>query len=178
MPSLKDFIDALSVAWPVALTALIGSTAILAANAYGVVYATGIPGWMLTVLFVVAVFAAGSCFTALVQLVAKAPAWLLKWYRTGVRRKAEIAWLNNLPAHEHRLMAYLFSTNTQAFPYPFGEDRFVGLIQKGLVLRPGGAYQAMSWPHVVPDHIWAEMKKNPAKFRHPQNAGNPMMLPF
>lgn len=176
MPSLKDFIDALSVAWPVALTALIGCVAILAANAYGVSYATGIPGWMLTLLFVVAAFAAGSCFTALVQMAARVPAGLLRWYRTRVRRKAEIAWLNDLPDHEHRLMSYLFSSNMQAFAYPFGEGRFVGLIEKGIVLVQGGAHAALDWPHVIPDHIWAEMKKNPAKFRHPPNSGNPMRI--
>ncbi|RWD14167.1 MAG: hypothetical protein EOS74_19485 [Mesorhizobium sp.] len=55
MPSLKEFMEALAVAWPVALTALIGCTALLAGNAYGVRYATGIPEWILTIIFAVGI---------------------------------------------------------------------------------------------------------------------------
>ncbi|MGX9145921.1 hypothetical protein [Mesorhizobium sp. 128a] len=174
MPTLKDFMEALAVAWPVALTALIGSAAILAANAHGVSYAAGIPAWMLTVLFVVAAFAAGSCIVSLLQAIGRLAAWGLKWNRTRIYRNNQVEMLNNLPENEQALMSYLFTSNMQAFPYPFAEGRFVGLIAKGLVLEGSGQHAAISWPHVIPDHIWAAMKENPSKFRHEKHDGNPM----
>ncbi|MER8615986.1 hypothetical protein NKG99_03895 [Mesorhizobium sp. M1409] len=174
MPSLKDFMEALAVAWPVALTALIGSAVVLTANSQGLSYATGIPAWTLTALFVVAAFAAGSCLVSLLQAVGGLATWCARWNRTRIHRKTQVEWLNNLPANEHRLMSFLFTSNMQAFPYPFAEGRFVSLITKGLVLEQSGQHAAISWPHVIPDHIWAEMKKDPAKFRPDQGDGNPM----
>ncbi|MBA1140412.1 hypothetical protein [Mesorhizobium neociceri] len=164
MPSLKEFLEALAVAWPVALTALIGCVALLAGNAYGVRYASGIPEWVLTVIFAVAVFAAGICIVFTLQSIGRGFRRLGKWNRTRKYRKAQIVWLHNLNDREHAIMSFLFSSNQQALAYPFGEGRFVGLIAKGLVLSGTGAHTAPAWPHVIPDHIWAEMAKYPDEF--------------
>lgn len=174
MPSLKEFLEALGVAWPVALTALIGCAALLAGNAYGVRYATGIPEWVLTIIFAIAVFAAGICMTSILQSIGRGIRWVAKWNRTKKYRTVQLAWLHDLPEHEHAIMSYLLSSNRQAFAYPYGEGRFVGLIQKGLVLSGSGSHSALAWPHIVPDHVWAEMTKHREKFHRTPAQGNPL----
>lgn len=178
MPSLKDFVEALGTTWPVALAALLGSTAVLTANAYDIAYAAGLADWILTMLFVVAVFAAGVCISKLIQTAIHGLTWVAKWRRTAKYRGRQIKWLNNLPHTEHILMSHLFTANRQAFAYTYGESRFVGLVQKGLVVVRDGQYSLLDWPHIIPDHIWEEMTRNPEKFYYDEGRGNPLKRGF
>ncbi|MCF6112371.1 hypothetical protein [Mesorhizobium muleiense] len=172
--TLKDVLDALNSAWPIALTILIASVAILTAAQFDFPYAVALPGWSLSVLFVVAMFAAGSCLTRLLQAAIAGGSYLLKWRRSSVRRRHQLTMLNDLPESEHDLMSYFFTGNQQAFAYHMGEHRLVPLVLKGLIVPQSGQHYVEDWPHVIPDHIWSGMKANPEKFRFDKRKDNPL----
>nr|WP_256473183.1 super-infection exclusion protein B [Phyllobacterium sp. 21LDTY02-6] len=109
-------------------------------------------------------FAVGICFVKVILVVIDCIASVRSWFATRAHIARHIKLLYDLPDQEHAIMAYLLKRNTQSFPYPYGEGRLVGLLSKGLISRPGGQHQQLSWPHYIPDHVWAEMKANTDKF--------------
>lgn len=172
--SLKDILDALGSAWPVALTALLGSAAVLVSAHFDVSYATMLPGWVLATFFVTATFSAGLCATKILQAGIAGISYSRRFYRIRQHRARQLAWLRNLPERDHELMSYLFTEKMQAFPYLHGESRFVPLVVKGLVVIQPGQHYVDSWPHLIPDHVWEAMEAEPAKFRFDKRKENPL----
>jgi hypothetical protein len=54
IPTLKEFVDAMSVGWPIAMSVFVACTGLLAADYWQIVYFANAPAWGLTLLFVVA----------------------------------------------------------------------------------------------------------------------------
>ena len=164
MPTLKEFVEAMGVAWPIASSMLIGSALLLAANYYGVPYAVNIADWLLSVVFIIAVFSAGICLTQVLLAFARVVSYVrvsLKWRKTKKRR---IEWLHKLPRQEYEVMVYFFSNNRQAFAANVDEPRILALQQKGLIERRSGEHYLESWPFVIPEFVWKEMTRAGGEF--------------
>jgi Super-infection exclusion protein B len=164
MPTLKEFVEAMGVAWPIASSTLIGSALLLAANHYGVPYAVNIADWVLGVVFIIAVFSAGICFTQMLLAFMKGIAYIrtrLKWRRTKKRR---LEWLHKLPKQEYDVMVYFFSNNRQAFSANIDEPRIQALQQKGLIEARPRQHYIESWPFVIPEFVWKEMNRTSGEF--------------
>ncbi len=160
MPSLKDFMEAMSTGWPVAVAILVAAVLIVGADQYQVQYVAGLPRVFFAAVFIVGICAFAVCVSKLVVAIVGIPKWFRRRRLQRERRDREIAWLHDLPNDEGYVMAWLFTSNTQAFSTSFGHKLLVGLIQKGLVLQMSGAHSVLDWPHMIPDHIWAEMGRN------------------
>ena len=164
LPSLKDFVEAMGVAWPIAFAIWLGSCAILLAAHMGVTYVAHLPDWLLTLAFLLAVFSGAVCCAAALREFISTGTWLVAGRAAKKDRLQRLIRLNDLPAHEHQIMAFLCMTNTQVFPAQYADARLVGLIEKGLINRQGGQHSILDWPHAVPNFIWDEMRRNPEKF--------------
>lgn len=171
LPTLKEFVDAISVGWSVALIALIGSAAMLFAHHAGLPYAREINGFVMSLFFVVAVFAAAVCMVQFILAAFRGGRWIVSAWRGYRFRQHQSKWLNELPENEKYILSYFFTGNRQAFPALLGHGRLVGLVQKGLVIpMENQAANQLEWLHTIPDHIWEEMKKQPQKFTLPNFA--------
>lgn len=174
-PSLKDFVEAMGVAWPIAFAIWLGSCGILLASYIGVPYAIGLPSWVLTLAFIVGMFSAAICATTALRELIALCGKLLRWRADKTDRLQRLARLVDLPVHEHQIMAFLCITNTQVFPMPYADRRLVGLIEKGLINRQVGEHSLLDWPHAVPNFIWEEMRRHPEKFSIDRRMhGNPL----
>jgi hypothetical protein len=164
MPTLKEFVDAMSVGWPIAMSVFVACTGLLVADYWQIVYFANAPAWILTVLFVVAVFSGSICATELVRLAARGIRRIWDKMQIEKIKKLQIARLNQLNDSETEILQYLYSMKTQHFPYELGEGRLVSLRQKGLITAASGTNDMMEWPHSVPDHVWNEMAKQHERF--------------
>ncbi len=163
-PSLKEFVEAMSVAWPVAFAICLASCGTLLAAYLGVPYATHFPDWLLTMAFLLAIFSGAVCMTTALRGLISAGKKLLYWRWKKKDQAQRLSRLNDLPVHEHRIMAFLCTTNTQVFPMQYSDARLVGLIEKGLINRQPGQHHLLNWPHAVPNFIWDEMRRTPDRF--------------
>lgn len=164
VPSLKEFVDAMGAAWPVAAAISVGSFGILGAERAGVSYVDGLPDPLKTAVFFLAVFSGAVCLIAILQTLFKGVAsWRAKRNEKSLRHK-QIAKLLDLPPDEHHIMSWLFSANKQAFPAELADRRLVGLRQKGLIVQEGGTNSILDWPHFVPDHVWEAMHSDSDSF--------------
>lgn len=168
LPSIKEFVEAMSVAWPVAFAICVASAAVLYANQIGFAYAKELSPGVLTTMFCLAIFSAAVVLTAALRAVLSAPLLVIDWWQEQGRRKARVEMLHGLPSDEHYLMSYMASYGKQAFEAPFGHEKLVGLVQKGLVRRADGQHLAQHWPYYIPDYIWSELQSHPEKFRLPK----------
>lgn len=167
LPSLKDFVDAMGVAWPIALTAFLGSAAVVYGHHEAFPYLVDLPRWSIASFAIVAIFSAAICVT---RIVTKAIEIALSWKRSrliGVARLKQVEMLYDLPENEHEIMSYFFSMNMRAFPALYGHSSLVGLRQKGLILTQNGSHPAINFPHYIPDHIWEAMELSGEAFTIP-----------
>lgn len=163
-PSLKEFVEAMGVAWPIAFSIWLGSCSILLAAYLDVSYVRHLADWFLTTVFIVAVFSGAAWLTAVMRGLLAAGKRYLSRRADREDQLQRINRLNDLPAHEHQIMAFLCTTNTQVFPAQYADGRLVGLVEKGLINRQPGEHNMLDWPHAVPNFIWDEMGRNREKF--------------
>ncbi|MBB5277718.1 hypothetical protein HNR26_003799 [Rhizobium rosettiformans] len=167
LPSLKEFVDAMGVAWPIAFAALLGSAAIVYGHHEALPYLADLPRWLVAIFLVVAVFAAAICITRLVTWSIQIFASIGEARRASAVRWKRIQWLYDLPKHEHEVMSYFFSRRMQAFPAELGHGSLVGLTQKGLIVVRTGTHSALAFPHYIPDYIWEAMELQADEFTIP-----------
>lgn len=164
VPTLKEFVDAMSVGWPIALAISIGSSFVLLAHHFQVTYVAGLPQWLLALVFILAVFSAGVWIAELVRAAGRGVKFITQKAAMRKTRRRRLEWLRSLPEHEHNVMAFMFTRNTQAFPAMHGHERLVSLIQKGLITVQPGTHSVLDWPHFIPDYVWKEMERNRERF--------------
>lgn len=157
MPNLKDFLEAMSASWPVALAILLGSSAVLAGERVELSYLTTLPGFIFGIAFLSAAFSASVLFVTFIRFTL---AQFAK-SRASQRRKHQIekhvAGLDDLPAQEREVLSYVAACRTQVFLAPQAHVRLEPLIAKGYVQMMPGIHSILEWPYKVPEHIWAEL---------------------
>jgi hypothetical protein len=163
-PSLKDFVEAMGVAWPIAFAICLASCGTLLAAHLGVPYVAHLADWLQTLVFLLAAFSGAVCLTAVFRELISAGKKLLSLREEKKDQAQRLSRLGNLPDHEQEIMAFLCTTNTQFFPAHRADGRLVGLIEKGLINRQPGEHTILNWPHAIPDFIWDEMRRRPDKF--------------
>ncbi len=172
MPSIKDFIDAMNASWPVALAVLLACVALLLGDYADLKYLHGLPPWAMGAVFVMGVFAGSVVIVRIVQLVVAA---ILKPFKREKRRRAiqaHLAKLDEINAGEAYILVWAAQQNRQAFVARFDDARLTPLVAKGFVERMGGSHSILEWPYRIPDHIWAEIKRQLDEDPQREIAGN------
>lgn len=154
MPSLKDFTDAMSATWPVALATFIGSSAILLGEAVDIRYLQTLPDWFLGTAFLVAVFSGSIVVVAIVRGLFELARRPFQYRRIQQAKVKHIDRLMGLPDEEKHILAWAVTNGTQVFLAPFNHERLEPLLAKGYVQTVGGTHSIIAWPYSIPDHIW------------------------
>lgn len=175
LPSLKEFVEAMGVAWPIAFAALLGSATIVYGHHEALPYLADLPRWFVALFLIIAIFSASICATRLVTKTFEIVRAFKDGRKASAARWKRVQWLYDLPDHEHEVMAYFFTRKMQAFPAEYGHGMLVGLRQKGLIVAQSGQHSILDYPHVIPEYIWEAMElhsddftiPNVDKMRHP-----------
>lgn len=158
MPSIKDFVEAMSTSWPAALAIFIAGASILISDYVGLKYLETLPNWMPGVAFLVTVLSGGILAVALLQSVATLAMRPIWQRRFKAAQRSQIADLENLPEPEALLLAWAVANRTQVFSGPYFNPHIKALIAKGLLTIPPGHHHSDEIPLQIPDHIWTAVK--------------------
>ena len=164
MPTLKEFIEALKAEWFPALAALIGCSVVIAGDWYSVPYFSDTPPWLITTVLVVGVFALSVLLANIAYIPILLATSFLRWrrrikYAENIRNEVE-----NAPAEERAVLAYLLSTGRRAFTAKIDDRRLTPLVSKGIILKLGGTNNMLEWPHAVQDDVWLYLLANREKY--------------
>jgi hypothetical protein len=154
MPSLKDFVEAMSTSWPVALAIFLGSSATLIGEAYGIEYLATLPNWLLGTAFLLAVFSGAVLAVSLLRSVLSQIARPFRIRRIRKWKAQHIEKLQRMPTQEIHVLAWVAAQNTQVFLAPLNDAALEPLIAKGYVEIVPGHHSVLDWPHRIPDHVW------------------------
>lgn len=160
MPSLKDFIEAMSASWPVALAICLGSSVVLACKSLGVSYLASAPAWLFAATFFAAVLS-GSVLA--VSALRSAINWISHWRKRLRRERLEqrhVEKMSELPATEQAILLYALAQGTQVFAAPMNHRLVEPLIAKGYLCIVPGVHDMSEWPHIVPEHIWRALNRD------------------
>lgn len=175
MPSIKDFVEAMSTSWPVALTIFIGSAAALVGEAVGIAYLAALPSWIFGTAFLFAVFSGAIVIVAALQAFS---AWVGRPFR---RRRAEqwkanhVEQLNHLPPEEAHVLVWAVANNTQVFLARVSHERLEPLVAKGYLQMLPGHHSILKWPYRIPDHIWEALRKDADELPERSKIPNPLV---
>lgn len=163
MPSIKDFVEALSASWPVALAALIGSSALVLTQVFDLEVTRSIPAWGISVAFVVAVFAAAvlivSVIRSLGSLIVRARS-KRSWKRMKTKQLADLA---SLPQAEALVVLWAAANKTQVISAPYFHPAIQALRAKLLLEEIAGSHMSNQVPFRFPDHIWEVIAQDYAR---------------
>jgi hypothetical protein len=173
MPSLKDFTEAMNASWPVALAIMLGATAVLLSHHYEVAYVQALPGWMLSIAFLIALFSGAIIVVAIIR-------GLLDLFKMPFRRRRAKKWkerhvhqIGNLPQSEMHVLIWAAVNNTQVFLAPMNHERLEPLIAKSYIQMLAGRHSIIDWPYKVPDHIWDTLTADQSKLPPPDRVSSP-----
>lgn len=159
MPSLKDFIEAMSASWPVALTILIGTAAIIIGDAAELPQLAMMPNWVAGTAFIVAAFAAAI-------LVVSAVRGAISLAMAPVRDRRQKQWMakhlggvDKLPPEEMHVLAWAVACRTQIISAPYFDARTKALTAKAYLQVVPGQHHTDNTPFKIPGHIWDEISK-------------------
>lgn len=154
MPSLKEFVAALQAGWFPALASLVGCVIVVMGDWFQLPYLSSSPAWLLTTAVIVGVFS----FSILVANLAYAPvaAWKFFSRRRAAKKYREklIAKIMEAPDGERAILAYLITTDRQAFSAEFNNPKLSPLVSKGILRKQGGAHSVLEWPYIVQEDVW------------------------
>jgi hypothetical protein len=171
MPSLKDFIEAMNASWPVALTVLAACCGLLISDALGLSYLAGLPLWVLSTTFIIAVFAAAVVVVRILQGLISAVTAPLRNRRWNAAVQAHLKRMAELPPEEGAILAWAVANKRQVFIANLNEPLLAPLVAKGFIERVSGHHSILEWPYRIPDHIWDELmrqwKKDPFEANYP-----------
>jgi hypothetical protein len=159
VPTLKDFTDAMSASWPVALAICIGASAVLVGEHFQIRYLTTLPEWLLGTAFLVTVFSGAVVVVALAQWAINLMARPFRRLRAERWKSRHLEELQALPPQEGYILAWAAQQNTQVFLAPYNDQLIEPLIAKSFVEIIPGTHSILDWPHRIPDHIWAAMRE-------------------
>jgi len=176
VPNLKDYVEALQAGWFPALASLVGCSIIVAGDWFKVPYLSANPEWLINVAVYVGVFS----FAVLVANLVYLP--LKLWRALKRRRERKLAQeavnrrIEQAPDEEKGVLAYLVTTNRQAFTAKLGNPQLAPMVSKGLIVVQPGQHSRLEWPHVVPDVVWDILIENREAFE--LTGANEMPYPF
>ncbi|RUW26946.1 hypothetical protein EOA34_06590 [Mesorhizobium sp. M4B.F.Ca.ET.013.02.1.1] len=177
IPSLKDFTDAMSASWPVALAACIGSAAVLVGEAFGLHYLSTLPDWLLGAAFLVCVFSGAVVAVAILRFLFSLPRKMLAARRRAKWKRKHVEELQFLPPQELHVLAWAAQCGTQVFTAPYNHQLLEPLIAKGYVQMIGGHHSIVNWPYRIPDHIWEQASNEFASWP-PEEQEKQLAYPF
>lgn len=157
MPNLKDFLEAMSASWPVALAILMGSSAVLVGERVELSYLTTLPDFIFGIAFLLAAFSASVLAVTFIRSVVAQFDALRVHQRRKQQIEKHVSGLADLPNPERDVLTYVAACRTQVFLAPQAHVRLEPLVAKGYVQILPGTHSILEWPHKVPDHIWAEL---------------------
>ncbi|MFT3986183.1 super-infection exclusion protein B [Aestuariivirga sp.] len=83
--------------------------------------------------------------------------------------QSTFAYLETLSEEEYTILACLVTRNQQSFNAKLVEPKIQTLLQKRLLIRANGAANFFNVAYMVPDAVWAELKRRSEEFVY---AGN------
>lgn len=155
MPSIKEFVEALSASWPVALAALLGSSAIVLTKDWGI-----IPSWGISVAFVIGAFAGAVLIVLMIRSIGS---WIARWRgrRSWERMKEkQLIQLGSLSQAETLVAIWAAANRTQVFSAPYFHPAVQALRAKLLIEEIPGSHISDSVPFRFPDHVWEAITRD------------------
>lgn len=159
LPSLKDILEAVSVPWPVALTIMVASIAILIGDHFRLLYLSGLPQWIPGTAFLTLVLSFSILTTHVVRAVFDLISEPYRKKRTEKWRKEHIAGLDDLSDNEAYLLAWAVANRTRIFSGPYFNPHTQALKAKGYLIIPGGNHHTSQMPFEIPEYIWKALKE-------------------
>ncbi|TNB46448.1 hypothetical protein FF124_18185 [Martelella lutilitoris] len=158
MPSLKDFVTAMSVGWPIALAALIGSSLVLVAPEIGIPFAPVLPTWVNNILFVISAFSFSIVIAQLFVFVFM----LVRNAIANRRLKSFFSQeISDLSDDERYILKYFLERNERAFTARVIDEKIAPLVERGIIIKAYGQHSVLDWPYQIHPIAWKIMKKNP-----------------
>lgn len=158
-PNLKEFMEAMSAKWPVALTILFGSGSLIVADQSAVKYVQSLPDWFLSIAFVAALFSSSILLVALIEALISLVIAPFQKRRLAAWRAKQVEKLNELPPEELYVLLWAARAGRQIFLAQLNEPRLEPLIAKGFVVAVRGSHSILDWPYKIPEHIWNAVRK-------------------
>lgn len=175
MPSLKDFIEAMNASWPVALTIFAACCGLLISDTFQLRYLAGLPSWVLSATFVIAVFSGSVIIVRALQGIISLITAPLRARRFDSAVKAHLKRLEEMPPEEGAILAWAVANKKQVFVAGINEPRLAPLVAKGFLERLAGTHSMLEWPYRIPDHVWDELMRQWNEDPFEFNAPNPFI---
>lgn len=158
MPSIKEFIEAMSASWPVALAIMVGSCAVLAGDYYDLPQLAGVPDWLVGAAYIVAAFSGATLAVGLLR-------WMIALATLPFRRMSAEKWrnehvqgLSDLPPDEVGILVWALANGRQVVVVEFFDDRIKALAAKGYLTMVPGNHRTNQVPYRIPEHVWRALK--------------------
>lgn len=150
MPSIKEFIEAMSASWPVALAILIGSGAVLVGDYYHLPQLAGVPGWLVGAAYVVAAFSGATIVVGLLRGLVALVTLPFRRMSAEKWRKKHVQGLSDLPPDEASILVWALANGRQVVVVEFFDDRIKALAAKGYLTMVSGNHRANQVPYRIP----------------------------
>jgi hypothetical protein len=155
IPSLKEFIDAMSISWPIALAISIGSGIILVSNEYiHISYVQRLPEWFFTALFIIFIFSLSILIVSIIQTTFRGINILHKNRKHWANLAKHVSQISELPDEEMQILMWAAKHKRKSFVESLHHPQLEPLIAKGFIRVVPGQHSIIDWPYIIPDHIW------------------------
>src|SRR5713226_3299828 len=152
MPSLKEFLDALTASWPVAAAATLGSALILYLHRIHAPYVEQMPEWATTTIVVVGIY---GVFVWLIRILQGIASLIRRRRGRAMRSELIRHELNTLNREGAIILFDLVGRNQSSFQASMLNDTVSLLVARGLVNRAPGYFSRVAWPHTIDEDVWA-----------------------
>lgn len=158
MPSIKEFVEAMTASWHAAAAAFLGSVFVIIADIFDFRYLKNLPEWVLAATFIVLVFSTAIILVSLLKhgfhLLRKSQLYK----RDALKKSGRVQRLRELPDSEWNFLVARVVQSEQVFLARIDDPIVNALKVRGYVHMVGGTHSILQWPYQIPDYVWDAVK--------------------